>query len=575
MSQVEKTVVYALHEKSRVGKLIFIALVVFYIALMLYRPALGPDDEYHFLPSLQSGKFFPLYGEDFYYLNTFEIARFTPLIGQEYNLVAIFSNSPFWYFVLNSLELLGFSILFLRLLREYSSNSSLNYLAALFVLLLPATAYAFFKLLFVERSLVLLFSAFVVSYVSFQKKAGTVFFVLALVLANVAMYSKEPVFLPILVFSAGHLLLTRNQSSRFSKWLDGLLILSTVIYVGVYLTLVFPHRTIFYGESLIDSSLLVRLRYFLNFCFFTDPVIMLIALPLAGWRAHRLFIRHDSPHPILDPMLAAGMAYVSVFLAMGIYRPYYLLPAYIFILPPLVHYLALGKLSKAAWRILFVVSGIALAANTLPMTIHYLSYGKYVPINFNKTLDFLIQDIRQRNDGKRASIFLDGVDRGAGRDIHYIVGEFIKHKGLSIRQFDLKSNIEAYDTSPFIRKRSPFDRDEDVRAVDPEGAYAHPEFPFTVFQPGPLPQMQRGDYLVVSPHSAKGYDAAYIERLKSDKDYTLVFHTESRFAVPRFDLKIWVRYFLLKMLGTEQKGGGLVVSGNLWNWPDYYVFVRN
>ena len=132
--------------------------------------------------------------------------------------------------------------------------------------------------------------------------------------------------------------------------------------------------------------------------------------------------------------------------------------------------------------------------------------------------------------------------------------------------------MEAQDPGPFVGRRSPFDKDADIETVDPMHAYKYPDFPFAVFQPGPLPQVQSGDYLIVSPHSTKNVNNEYIEKLKDD--YTLVFRTYSPLAFPRVTLKTGIKYLLSRRLTAEQKSAGLIVNENLMNRPDYYIFIK-
>jgi hypothetical protein len=128
------------------------------------------------------------------------------------------------------------------------------------------------------------------------------------------------------------------------------------------------------------------------------------------------------------------------------------------------------------------------------------------------------------------------------------------------------------DPSPFLGHRSPFDNDEDIEHMNARYQFTYPKFPFTVFQPGPLPEIRKGDYLVVSPQSTANLDSAYLEYLK--KDYDLVFKTDSPFAVPRVTLKTLVKYYMIQRMPAEQRSKGMIVSENLWNWPDYYVFIK-
>lgn len=557
---------------EKILKFIFVFIALSYVVILLISPQLGPSDEYAFLPTLQSGKSFPMYGEDFPYYNSAELGRFGPLGGQEYNIVALFSHSPLGYFAFNAVELLLFAILFVWILYEYSINKALIYFAGVLVFLVPGLTLSFFKLLYVEKNLLPLVSVFVASYLLFLKRSHTLYFLLALLSANVAIYYKEPVFISIAVFAAGHMLLTWKTASRKTKLLDSLLIGSAVLYIGIYLVAVLPQRgPHVYGSVAGGTDLLVLLRTVSNFAFFSDPVLVLVLIPLVLWRLFRVLTGRDPAHPVLDPMAAAGVAYTGVFFVLNMYSPYYLLPAYLFALPPIIHFFQEGKLRGLFWTGSFSITVFVLILNAVPLAVHYISYNKYVPVNFDRTMDFLAQSIDQRYAGERLNIFFDGVDRGTGLGVYFIAGEYLRFKGLSIRQFDFKSNTEARNPGPPVGRASPFDRPEDVEAVDPNHRFRYPQFPFSVYQPGPLQQTQRGDYLVVSPQGTKNIDDRYIESLS--KDYDLVFRTNSPLAVPRFELKTLVKYFLAKRLSPELKAD-VIQNENLWNWPDYYVFVR-
>lgn len=566
---------YAVPIFSAVVKWLFVALVVAYVVLMLLSPQLGPTDEYHFLPTLQQGKPFPLYDADFPYYNTFELGRFSPLGGQEYNLVWPFTRMPLGYFILNAVELVAVLLIFSWLMRQYVSKRIFVYVAGL-LLLTPGFTLTFFKLLYVEKGLTLLLAGFLALYIGAQRRGDILLAWLTLLVANVAIYYKETAFIAIGGFSAAHLLLAWKTLTRRSRMLDALLILSAVLYLGIYLAYIVPQRGEFtYGVSAIENQVLVFAKNLVNYGLFSDPIPVLLLLPLAAWRMYAIFVRREEVQPILDPMVAAGTGYVVAFLVLNMYSPYYFLPVYVLALPPFFYFFARERLRGPVWKGLYAAVALVLVLNTVPLALHYLAYNKYVPVNFNYTLDFLIADIGRRNEDRRVKIYFDGVDRGGGRGIYFIVGEYLRYRGLSIRRFDLASGAEAADKIPPIGNPSPFDTQAELAAVDPQHIYQYPQFPFAAFQLGPPPQMQPGDYLVVSPHSTRGYDSRYIEQLRSDMNYTLVFHTESPFAIPRIDLKTWVKYFLVTRLTSSQKSGGVIVNENLWNWPDYYVFVRN
>lgn len=545
-------------------------LLAAYVILMLLNPQLGPGDEYHFLPTLQSGKPFPLYGADFPYYSSVELGRFSPLGGQEYNLVGVFTNSPLGYFAFNALEMVSCVFLLAWVLRRHSTSAALVYLSLAALLLTPGFTLAFFKLLYVEKNVLFLLAAFMASYLLFQRQSKPIYLALTLLCANVAIYYKEPVFAAIAVFAAGHLLLAWRDSGTSSRLLDGLLIASALLYAGIYLFVVWPQRgPVLYAPALADASVLAWAKNFANYAFFSDPIPLLLLLPLLLWRLFRVFGRGEAAHPLLDPMLAAGAAYVGVFLVLNMYSPYYLLPAYVFALPPAIHFMS--RLRNFFWKACLGATALVLVFNAIPLAIHYIAYNKYVPVNFNRTMDFLVDDINRRYVGERLNIFFDGVDRGAGRGTYFIAGEYLKFKGLSLRKFDFKSDIEARDATPPVGRASPFDNPDDVRAVDPGGAYAYPQFPYSVYQPGPLPRVASGDYLVVSPQATRNFDDRYLSGL--EKNYEMVFRTHSPLAVPRFDLKTLVKYFLSRSLEPARKSQ-LMLNENLWNWPDYYVFRR-
>ncbi len=557
--------------KTLMVKIFFMLFLSLYIILLLINPQLGPSDEYHFLPTLQSGKIFPMYGKDFPYYNSVELGRFGPLGGQEYNLVALISNTPLAYFAFNAMLLLIFIIILIKILREFSSNNYLNYFTVVLLLLMPAVTNTFFKFLYVEKNVIFYLSVFLISFIAFQKQQKAAYFIIALLSANIAIYYKETVFIAVAVFSAAHLVLSWRQINRKGRLLNILLIISAAIYISIYLLTIQPNIHSAYLPSSAHNSFLIFIKNILNYGLFSDPILILILIPLTVWRTFQVFFRRSESHPILDPMLAVGAAYVAAFIVLNMYSPYYLLPAYLFALPPMLYFFEKSKMKNLFWKATFVAATFVLITNTIPLGIHYITYNKYVPVNFNKTLDFLIADINRRYEGHRLNIFFDGVDRGTGRGVYFVAGEFLKFKGLSISRFDFKSDMEARETGPFVGRRSPFDKDADIEAVDPEHTYKYPDFPFEVFQPGPLSQVQSGDYLIVSPHSTKSFDSEYVEKLKDD--YTMVFHTHSSLAFPRITLKTGIKYLMSRAITYEEKAK-MIINENLMNWPDYYVFVK-
>ena len=544
-------------------------LVAAYAVLIVVGSDLGPSDEFAFLPTLQSGKAFPYYDQNFPYFDPYETGRFVPLGGQEYNLVAFFTNEPWAYFALNAFEFALFTVFLLKILEYYSKNQLLNYFAISLLFFVPGVTLTFFKLLYVEKNLVFLLAVFFASYLSFIKEQRLLSPILALCSANLAMYYKETVFSVIAVFALVHLYFSWKKSTIGTRIFDILLVTSSVVYITFYLILVFPHRgEIIYNQSIYNPTL-VFVKNLLNYILFSDPLPMLL-IPLSVMRLYQIFVKKWEAHPFLDSLVAAGATYIAAYLTLNIYSPYYLLPAYLCVLPPLLYFYQKRYLSSKFWKVYLIIVCLALATNTIPSGIHYLTYNKYLPLNFNKAVDYLVADINRHYNGKRIGIFIDGVDRGAGQGVYLVFGEFLKYKGLSILKFDLKSNMEAVDKRSYAWKQSPFDNEFDLDKLGIQRKY--PRHPFTVFQKNSLQTIASGDYLIVSPHSTKNVDQNYLESLA--RDYQLVYKTNSRFAVPDLNLKAIVKYVISQMSWSSYKDSGMLVNRNLMNWPDYYVFVR-
>jgi hypothetical protein len=550
-------------------RIAFSFLVASYALLIVVGSELGPSDEFAFLPTLQSGKAFPHYNQDFPYFDPYEMGRFVPLGGQEYNLVALFTNKPWAYFSLNAFEFAFFAFLLLKILERYSKNQLLNYSSITLLLFVPGVTLTFFKLLYIEKNLVFLLAVFFVSYLSFIKEQRLLSLILALCSANLAMYYKETVFSVIAVFALVHLYFSWKKSTIGARFLDILLITSSIIYIILYLILVFPHRgEIIYNQS-IYNPILVFVKNLLNYGLFSDPLPMLL-IPLSMMRLYQIFVKKWEAHPFLDSLVAAGATYIAAYLTLNIYSPYYLLPAYLCVLPPLLYFYQERYLCSKFWKAYLIIVCVAFVTNTIPSGIHYLTYNKYQPLNFNETIDYLVADINHRYNGKRVDIFIDGVDRGTGQGVYLVFGEFLKYKGLSILKFDLKSNVEAVDKRTFVWKQSPFDKESDLDKLGIQQKY--PRHPFTVFQKNSLQTIASGDYLIVSPHSTKNVDQNYIESLA--RDYQLMYKTDSRFAVPDLNLKAIIKYIISQMSWSSYEDSGMLVNRNIMNWPDYYVFVR-
>ena len=536
---------------------------------LLSDPQLGPYDEFHFLPTLQQGKWFPMYGADFPYYDSNALGRFLPLAGQEYNFAALFSRTPLSYYVLNAFELTLSIFLFFQIVGKATGRKELKYLAGIFLLLVPALAIAFGKLLYVDRGVFLFCGIFIYSYIRFCETQRIVYWLITLVAANIAIYYKEPAFAIILAFSLSNLALDFRRESKKQRMVNLMLAGSAMLYLAIYFLHIAPGVKTPFSASAAPVSVFVKNLF--NYAFFSDPLVLLGLFPLLLFRLWQVFVRKEQSIPTFDSMLVAAVGYASVFLVLNIYAPYYMLPAYMLGIPPFIKFVVVNHARGRFWNLQgCVIIGFTLL-NAAPLAFHYLTYNKYVASNFHKTILFLVDDINRRYEGKRIPIYFEGVDRGNGRGVYYVAGEYLRFHGLSIRKFDLRSNIDVASQEPFQGNASPLENEYDLRRLLRELPMQFPQYPFTVFQPGAITLPQAGDYLVLSPQSTLQLDAAMRSTL--DRDYRLVFAAEGRFAVPRIGIKTVVKQVLMASL-SDQDRQKIIVNENLMNWPDYYVYVK-
>ncbi|MEK7679880.1 MAG: hypothetical protein AAB356_06790, partial [Deltaproteobacteria bacterium] len=233
-------------------------------------------------------------------------------------------------------------------------------------------------------------------------------------------------------------------------------------------------------------------------------------------------------------------------------------PVYVLAIPPLFYFLK-EKIGLKPWRYASIAAATLVVLNSVPTGLHYLTYYKYAPTNFNATMDSLVRDIKTRFPDRRANIFIDGVDRGSGKFTYFIFSEFLLRKGLTASEFDLRSNIESNILNegyfPFLEKIP---------------------VPFTVFEKGPLPIMAKGDYLIISAHSTDASrtpdNAEYLKSL--EKNFDLLFKTDSPFAFPLVNLKSVGRYLISIGASPGERLFRISRHKPSPELPDYYLFIR-
>lgn len=422
-------------------KIIFVVFVAAYVLLMLLKPSFGPDDAYQFFRTIQSGHPFLFYSSTFPYYDYTKMGRFSLMGGMEYNLLTLFSKSPsvFWYYFIHAVQYVLFMFFSVKILNKFTSNKLLIYAPPILISLLPGFINPWFQLLISERNVIFYIAVFIFCYISYLEKLKIHYLILGVLSASVVIYTKENSFIVFAVFAFCHLLFSWKNSIKINakiKIFDGLILLSSISFPIIYFFHTFlPYKGLLtYGKT--AAPFITLIKSILNQTIVLNPIMMLIVLPLMGWRLYKIFLKGKKPHAIYDSLLfGASICVISYFMINISNSPSYFIPMYIFIAPVLFYFVPKIWNENLIWKILALITGFLLLFNTLPLTFHYLTYAKYMPLNFNKTLDFMVNEIKSKPlptgrqaPNKRVSIFLDGMDRCAEGMTYFTIRNFYSTK---------------------------------------------------------------------------------------------------------------------------------------------------
>jgi hypothetical protein len=526
-------------------KLLYAVIVILFL-IIIFKPELQVIDDHGLLDTLMSGKFFNKYVSG----DMFRIGRFYPLGMQEFNLLYFITGKSDVqnFYILIGLEFLGISWLLCRIMSTSAKgkNEKYYFLFVLALILTPGFVTAFLRLHIGERNVLFFFLLFLFMYTRYQENHKGFYAIAALIFANLSLYYKEPVFLMLGTFVLFHLLLSWKDLNGKQKGFDGLLLLSSFVFITVYYIIVFGDITgNRYGVYDLPYSNFVFIRTFLNLVIF-DPILSILVPVTLLYRITDFFRSHSS-EPIYDSMLFASIAYVvSFFILKMQYAHHYFLPAYAPGIVALGYFLITKNyLVKKGIRLAILIVVFLYLTNALPSSLHLVSFYKNSSRNFQETLDFL--EKYKKTEKGYTRIFLDGVNRGSGVEVYHSFLKYLKFRGLTKNDFDIMSDEETDSRVLF--------------SLDPES-------PYSVYNNSNAYEPTQGDLVVVSPHSKKGVNKEYLVSLSDD--YELLFRTKSLFYIPVLTLKETSRYLLLKFYPPS----GSFIHRNKGTTSDYFVYRK-
>lgn len=302
--------------------------------LVVDQAAFGLIDDYFFFEdSLVHGHWKVLWGDP--------SGRFYPLCGKEFFILRELGvrSAPLFYAIQAVKMLLG-AYLALGILRRAGASPRMAFVAALFVFGSPAYMVAVSRLFVAELTPFTLFLAAL--YFMPDRERGPAWrFPLALACVTIALYHKEPGFLAVGTMGVVLFLMPR-QGGRPDRLLGVCLAAVAALFVVSYLA--FGYR--YMDQSGYTAGRTLGMAATAAFFVRNDaPLIVMLLLCSSYWLR---LARTRAPGPFETACLAASLAYAGAFLALRITSPWYLLPAYAFILPVLPP--ALGWASDSVAR---------------------------------------------------------------------------------------------------------------------------------------------------------------------------------------------------------------------------------
>ncbi len=523
---------------------ILVLFISLYSILLVFKANFGLIDDHLWLDTTLSGKFLH-FGFDPQH------GRFNPFVFQEYNFISIFCKKPTCFYAFNTLQIVVIAIILYILLKSIINNQLIVILLIVFLFIQPGFVQSYFRLQMPEKDSFFLFLVFIYCYFKLFQQAEQKYLIIGLICANLALYFKEPGFISIGALAFANILLFWKKSTTRKKIFDLGLLLSSIVYLLLYLIIIFPDIETRYGAWISGDKVHLTIKILANFIL-SDPLLF-IGLPLVlAYRFYLIFRKKAQMDPLYDPLIISALLYILVFPILRIFAYRSALPAYAFGILPLVFYgrdlfyaikttFSFSKLYRIVFLILFI-----LLLNSTMIGLHQLTFWKNLAINHQQAINFIAKEINNHSNSKKKRIFLRGANRANEIEVYVSLGKYLHYQmGLDYSQFDL--NSEDPPNNPLL-------------------TFVDPNNPFSVFQSTKTDQLMKGDYVLITPFSSIIPDANILESY--EKDYLLLFKTNTRFYLSTMGIKSILKYLVMRFDLIEISDKKIVQG------VDYYFFKK-
>lgn len=468
--------------------------------------------------------------------------RFFPLASFDLNILMQFSSSPYLFFTYNAIIATAFAFIYLKIL-DNTSPSKINLLIIALFMLSMGFVVIFFGICYPEKNMILFLSIFMLCTFYIIKNNDSRYIPCGILFLNLSIYLKEPTF--IATFCIGFLLFISSFKNNKNITIYSILImLSSTIYCILYFILIFNNIESSYDRYTQNTDVItITIQGIINYIL-NDGIIIFLLPTLFIYRIFRVCIKKDKFEIFFDSFLSAGFVYLCIYLFLGIFETYYLLPCYIFSGASILYFLINQQYIK------FIVIKIALILGLLGFFSSSLLFGIYSMINlkaqgvqFNEILDFSAKYLKHNPN---TDIYFDGTGRGREIYAEYYVGYYAEYlnKIYNIKEFDIKTSM------PNLK---------DIK-IDSKKAY-------TYFNSLDLHTPKSGDLIILNNTTTNKIDEKYMQDLNNK--YTLIYKTNFP-TIPYVNIKSIIKFANLNLTKSNHS---LFGHQNIFRLPlNTYIF---
>lgn len=444
---------------------------------------------YAFLIASNSRFFSPL--DDFLFIGAFEngdwrgiqkaeflSGRFNILHGLDLYFLSFLNHhsNTLIYYLFISLVFLFTLYIFYRIIQFEKFKGAAIGVFCVLLLISPSFTSIYFRLLYQERYVLLLFLGIIYLLIHLSKTKNKYIAAGIILLSNYVLYLKEPAIPAIFLLGFGLFLYAQlnKEATKLHLKVGYALMLSSIISLSIYLIFVFPHIGNRYG----DNNMSVLINFIKSIVEWTigDPLLFIVFIPLVIFRLID-FIKSKTIS-IYDVWALAGIGYMSsYFLLKMAYAQHYMTPVYAFAAPFVLYQLKLYPKAR-----LLLIPMLIIQLGNISLGINDIIFQKQNNRNFTsviETLDKITKTNFLENHSKTNFHVLGGQDQGN----HFTYGAlfFMLEKKNTSEMFDFSSFEPIQDFSNF------------------DNSNLHP--PFTFMNSSLKKSVQKGDYILYTPYT--------------------------------------------------------------------------